>query len=328
MKSIESNCCKSSTEMRVMKKTSYFLLKYTSFLGLTILISLLLKLVYPVSPDTFGKWSWITGFPLLRTKQLMYSYILTFIFFINIIILIYYELKLVKRAKNNIDAENNALNIENSENDESYLLQDLISFTNKINFGYLFKNLFPIIALHFVFLPIRKYIYHSTDFRISGHYLISLLSVYMISNMKIIINHLKEEKVLLCNINHTKIKILYIYDSILDFILLHHFYTLVFTCWIYHSIPEAISGFSLAVFCNYILFKFEVEDYVLRSYLLNNYINDCNEDEINNKEDYNSNFYKNISNEDNNNDDYLNENDYESKDQEIIFDEGFNYKRV
>lgn len=235
--------------MKSFKSTHSYLHAYTLLVSLTFIIALFLKVFLPVDAEVFGKWSWVTGFPFLRTQQLLKTYLLN-LFIVVHLVLIY-----------SFDKEN----LRDGEKADR-----AVSFLFKIKLGHLIQNTLPILALHVLFLSLRKVLYHHTSFRLSGHYMITMFSIFIISQLKSLLSHtldhmkLRNEKMLVW---------IHFYDVILTLFLIHHFYTLIFTCWIYHSIYEAVGGYLLAVVTNYFISHIKVDEKICEL-LTQNYTDD------------------------------------------------------
>lgn len=216
------------------------LLKYSSYIAITIIIGIILKNIYPIDPDYFGKWSLITGIPILRRFQLFEIYSINIIFILVVTYNIYLETK--KFTDSNI-----------------FFLT--ILGASKMHFAYILKNFLPILIFTLVFKSIRRVIYHQTDFRISGHYMITMLSVFVLCNIKLSYHYLR-----LHGLHTTTLNFL---NFFLNLLFLHHLYVLVFTCWIYHSIGETFVGFMSAFIFNIICHYLEID--ILLSEFLKEY---------------------------------------------------------
>lgn len=216
------------------------LLKYSTFIAITILFGIILKSIYPIEPDYFGKWSIITGIPILRRFQLFEIYSINIIFLLVVIYNIY------QQSKHFSDSNNFFMSILGA---------------SKLNFTYIFKNFLPILIFSLVFKSIRRLVYHNTDFRISGHYMITMLSVFVLCNIKLSYHYLRYH-----GLHTTTLNILNLF---LNLLFLHHLYVLVFTCWIYHTIGETLVGFLSAFVFNTICHFIEID--ILLSEFLKEY---------------------------------------------------------
>ena len=195
------------------------LLKFTIAIMLTWIPGLFLKLLFPLSNDYFGRDSYVTGIPFLRKHQLLE------IMSLNILIILYIWIK-----------------------------HRSFKILMKMKIGFFFKNLIPFTLYYFLLKNMRTSL-SQYDFRISGHYMISLLSMFVIANNKTTFDWINE-----LDINDYFTTFL---SFINYFILLHYCYTLVFTFWIYHSILEVTIACIICVTLNFFINTIEIDDFII-----------------------------------------------------------------
>ena len=203
-------------------------------LTLLILFSLLpgflLKLIFPQNASLFGgDQSYLTGFPFLRNRLQLIEVI-----GLNILLNVYF-----------------------------YFKSESFNLLVKLKFAFFFQNCLQLIMFYVILAFIRGLIKTYFGFEFSGHYIICLLAVLVIANIKSTIEYL--------NTNEIGVRI---FKYINLFLAFHYFYSLTFTFWIYHTIPEALSGCLVGVLCNYLVSKTNPDDYIIKKLQSHGYIHE------------------------------------------------------
>ncbi len=182
------------------------------------LFGLILKIIIPMDIKTFGKKSFITGIPFLRGT----FFLPPFVLLIALIVLSlgpYY---------------NNKIN-------EKYVFT---KYMQKLNFFYFPSILLKLIIFYIIYYILIFAVNNHYSFKISGHFLISVISSSMLTNIMNVSDGFVNQDI--------KKKNFSILGRLCNFFIYHNLYTLIFTSWIYHSFPECILSLAIATF--YILF--------------------------------------------------------------------------
>ena len=208
-----------------------YLISYL-FYDLIIIIGSILKYIYPLKSKDITKTSYLTGIPLFRYNFFLFPFIITFICFFLIIIIYYF--------KNKIKEEYNSL----------------INFFQTINLGYIITNLFIFGYFFLIYTFVIQFIYKYLDFKISGHTFASLLSGEMLVNMMYIFLFFHKNKI------YQLINKILIFVSI--FLIIHNGYTLLWTSWVFHPIPELVSSFFLSVISLFLIHYFEFDKLIIK----------------------------------------------------------------
>lgn len=190
---------------------SYFLLN-----GIAIIIGTLCKLFYPISRQTIGKNSFLTGIPLLRRYFFLFPFSMNAVYFIWCIF----------HYLNNVSIRNK-------------YDHDFIKYLKNIRCGFLFSNITLLIMFYVLYYRVYMPIYHLYGFRLSGHMLSSLLSGAMIVHLVF-----TYEPFIARNISLT---FNYYFRLANIFLYFHSIYTIISTSWIFHTLTELILSFLISM---------------------------------------------------------------------------------
>ena len=208
---------------------------YNKLAAASIFIGVFLKLIFRSTTKDNFTYSKLSGFPFLSRNYLMTAFFINLIFLINILAILVYDY----------------FNKKNQAN-ESLFLKPLLN----LRLCYIFKSLF--IWIYFVYVLYENFIlsiYDASKFKISGHYACAMLGNLLLLNVKNLSEYLES--------NRIRTKIMRIYSYFIVFIVIHNIWTLVFTCWLYHSVLEAIAGYLVGVISAYILNLIEIDSLII-----------------------------------------------------------------
>ena len=205
-------------------------LMYCLLNGFSILLGCFMKLIYPISRDTIGKKSILTGIPLIRNNYFIGPIILNLVYFIWCIYN-FYSSKIIK------------MNYQNS----------LMKYLKEIRGVFFFTNILLLMIFYalyyYVFIPT----FHSFQFKLSGHVIASILSGGMIVNLHNIYEpFMKNAK----NFNN------YIFYANM-FLYYHSIYTIFWSSWIFHHIKELVFAYIISVFSLILAHSINIDELIL-----------------------------------------------------------------
>jgi len=205
------------------------LLKYTGFMARNFmellkaiffccLIGVFLKNILPLEYKTFGKNSFITGIPFIRSAFLLPPLLLQITLTIMTMGPFY-----------------------NSKINEKYLIS---KYLHKLNFLSFPSFIVKLITFYFIYNNFIINVKNEYSFKISGHILAVIFSSSMILNINNVCEHFIKHEI--------KKKNFTILSKICKFVIYHSLYCLIFTAWIYHNFIECFISLVIAAF--YIFF--------------------------------------------------------------------------
>ena len=189
-------------------------IKYCLLNGISLSVGCFLKLLFPISRETRGKKSILTGIPIIRNYYFVFPLLLNLIYFIWCIYKYYTD--------SSISFENN-----------------LFKFLKEIRGAFLFTNILLLIIFYVLYYLVVLPTYKSFGFKLSGHIIASILSGGMIVNL----HNTYEPFINLKNDpNFNK----YIsYDN--KFLYYHSIYTIFWSAWIFHRVLELIFAYAISI---------------------------------------------------------------------------------
>lgn len=208
---------------------------YNKLAAVSIFVGIFLKLIFRSTTKDNFTLSVLSGFSFLSRNYLMTAFCINFLFLINILAILIY------------DYFNNK-----GETNESFFLKPILN----LRICYIFKSLF--IWVYFVYILYGNFIvpvYDLSKFKISGHFACAMLGNLLLLNVKNIAEYLESKRI--------RTKIMRIYSYLIVFLVLHNLWTIIFTCWLYHSVLEATAGYLIGVINAYILNLIEIDSLII-----------------------------------------------------------------
>ena len=213
-KLIQSKSAQESPKYIYVNPSIY--LMYCLLNGFSILLGCFFKLIYPISRESIGKKSLLTGIPLIRNNYFVGPILLNLIYFIWCIYIFYKNPSIKAKYKNSV-----------------------LNYLKNIRGAFIFTDIFLLIIFYalyyYVTIPINK----NYGFKLSGHTIASILSGGMIVNLH---NTYEPFSKLKLDIKFNK----YIF-MINMFLYYHSIYTIFWSSWIFHNIKELVLAYIISV---------------------------------------------------------------------------------
>ena len=191
-------------------------LMYCLLNGFSILLGCFFKLIYPISRESIGKKSILTGIPLIRNNYFVGPILLNLTYFIWCIYIFYKNPSIKAQYKNSV-----------------------LNYLKHIRGAFIFTDIFLLIIFYalyyYVTIPINK----NYGFKLSGHTIASILSGGMIVNLH---NTYEPFSKLKLDMKFNK----YIF-MINMFLYYHSVYTIFWSSWIFHNIKELVLAYIITV---------------------------------------------------------------------------------
>ena len=184
--------------------------------GISLTFGCLLKLVMPITRETIGKTSILTGIPIIRNYYFVFPIILNFSYFIWCIYIFYSNTDIRKKFGKN-----------------------LMEYLKNIRGCYMFTNIALLLLFYEFYYRIYENIYKEYSLKISGHILASILSGGMIINL-----HHTYEPFLKVKLGGNFSNIIFYCNMFLYY---HSIYTIFWSSWIFHQVTELIISFIISV---------------------------------------------------------------------------------
>ena len=184
--------------------------------GISIIGGCLFKFIYPISRNSIGKKSLLTGIPIIRNYYFLFPFLLNLTYFIWCIYIFYQNLTIRRIYEKNI-----------------------FKYLKNIRGAFFFTNILLIIVFYILYNLVVLRIYKIFGFKISGHIIASILSGGMIVNL-----HYTYEPFITLKISPNFNK----YISYVNMFLYYHsIYTIFWSSWIFHRIPELVLAFLISL---------------------------------------------------------------------------------
>ena len=177
--------------------------------GASIAFGCLFKLLFPMSRESIGKKSILTGIPIIRQYFFVLPIILNITFFIWIIY------------------------IYSNEREKSF-----INYMKKRRSCFFFTNLLLLILFFIIYNNVFGEIFRLYGIKLSGHILASILSGGMIVNLHYSYYPIIE-KYKYSNIIYT--------TYINTFLYYHNIYTIFWSAWIFHQVKELFISYFVSI---------------------------------------------------------------------------------
>ena len=185
--------------------------------GISLSLGCLFKLIHPLGRDSIGKKSILTGIPIIRNYYFVFPMLLNFIYFI------WFISKYFTNPSIRVTYEN------------------IFKYLKIYRGAFFFTNIFLLIIFYVLYYFIVLSIYNNYGFKLSGHVIASVLSGGMIVNL-----HNIYESFINMNYNIDPNFNKYIsYANI--FLYYHSIYTIFWSAWIFHQVPELIFAYLISV---------------------------------------------------------------------------------
>jgi len=188
---------------------------YSLHLGIVLVLGCILKLIYTIDPNYFGKSSFITGIPYLR------DYILAFPLILNVSLFIW------------------LLSLFTNVEIHKKMNGSIAKYLYKNRCCYIITNLILLLFFYIIYFQLYIPLWYEHQFRLSGHVLAILVSGSMLSNL---IDFCEAYKVF--NIKSNLMKGVII---VCKFFAYHNLYVAIWTVWIYHEAREAVMSYILSL---------------------------------------------------------------------------------
>jgi len=216
----------------ILKKTGFSarnLIDVLKALFHVCLFGLILKMIIPMDIKTFGKKSFITGIPFLRSTFFLPPIILH-------IALVFLSLGLFY---------NNKIN-------EKYLFT---KYLHKLNFLNIPSFILKISIFYFIYHNLILNMNNHYFFKISGHFLATVITSSMLLNIKNISDSFIKQD--------TKKKNFTILSQLCIIFIYHNLYSLIFSAWIYHSFLECVISVAIGTFYTLFIEAVNIDQLVL-----------------------------------------------------------------
>lgn len=212
-------------------------LMYCLLNGFSILLGCFMKLIYPISRDTIGKKSILTGIPLIRNNYFIGPIILNLVYFIWCIYN-FYSSKIIKMSYQN----------------------SLMKYLKEIRGVFFFTNILLLMIFYALYYYVVIPTFHSFQFKLSGHVIASILSGGMIVNLHNIYEpFMKNAK----NFNN------YIFYANM-FLYYHSIYTIFWSSWIFHTIQELVYAYIISISSLVMIHSVNIDELMLNLFDFSN----------------------------------------------------------
>ena len=200
--------------------------------GLSISAGCFLKLLFPISRESIGKKSILTGIPIFRNYYFVFPVILNLVYFIWCIFTFY---------------KNQSIKIMYEKS--------LLKYLKNIRGAFFFTNILLLFIFYILYYFVVLSIYKGYGFKLSGHIIASILSGGMIVNL-----HNTYEPFINLNLDLNFNK----YISYANMFLYYHsIYTIFWSSWIFHQVIELGFAYFISVMFLVIAHVINVDELVL-----------------------------------------------------------------
>jgi hypothetical protein len=212
----------------------YFI--YCLFNGFSILAGSILKIFFPITRETIGKKSLLTGIPIIRNYYFVFPILLNLIYFIWCIY-IFYKNQYIKNLNEN----------------------SLFVFLKNIRGTFFFTNILLLLFCYILYYFVVLNIYRNYGFKLSGHIIASILSGGMVVNLHStylpFIEFFKNGR----NSNNFNNYIYYANT----FLFYHSIYTVFWSAWIFHHVAELFFAYVISISFLFIAHVINVDELIL-----------------------------------------------------------------
>ena len=214
-------------------------LMYCLLNGFSILLGCFFKLVYPISRESIGKKSILTGIPIIRNNYFVGPFLLNLTYFIWSIYIFYKNPYIKAKYRNSV-----------------------LNYLKHIRGAFFFTNIFLLVIFYSLYYYITIPIFKSYGFKLSGHTIASILSGGMIVNL-----HNTYEPFSKLNLDNKFNN----YISMTNMFLYYHsIYTIFWSSWIFHTIQELVYAYIISISSLVMIHSVNIDELMLNLFDFSN----------------------------------------------------------
>ena len=214
-------------------------LMYCLLNGFSILLGCFFKLVYPISRESIGKKSILTGIPIIRNNYFVGPFLLNVTYFIWSIYIFYKNPYIKAKYRNSV-----------------------LNYLKHIRGAFFFTNIFLLMIFYALYYYITIPIFKSYGFKLSGHTIASILSGGMIVNL-----HNTYEPFSKLNLDNKFNN----YISMINMFLYYHsIYTIFWSSWIFHTIQELVYAYIISISSLVMIHSVNIDELMLNLFDFSN----------------------------------------------------------
>ena len=214
-------------------------LMYCLLNGFSILLGCFFKLVYPISRESIGKKSILTGIPIIRNNYFVGPFLLNLTYFIWSIYIFYKNPYIKAKYRNSV-----------------------LNYLKHIRGAFFFTNIFLLVIFYSLYYYITIPIFKSYGFKLSGHTIASILSGGMIVNL-----HNTYEPFSKLNLDNKFNN----YISMINMFLYYHsIYTIFWSSWIFHTIQELVYAYIISISSLVMIHSVNIDELMLNLFDFSN----------------------------------------------------------
>ena len=214
-------------------------LMYCLLNGFSILLGCFFKLVYPISRESIGKKSILTGIPIIRNNYFVGPFLLNVTYFIWSIYIFYKNPYIKAKYRNSV-----------------------LNYLKHIRGSFFFTNIFLLMIFYALYYYITIPTFKSYGFKLSGHTIASILSGGMIVNL-----HNTYEPFSKLNLDNKFNN----YISMINMFLYYHsIYTIFWSSWIFHTIQELVYAYIISISSLVMIHSVNIDELMLNLFDFSN----------------------------------------------------------
>ena len=214
-------------------------LMYCLLNGFSILLGCFFKLVYPISRESIGKKSILTGIPIIRNNYFVGPFLLNLTYFIWSIYIFYKNPYIKAKHRNSV-----------------------LNYLKHIRGAFFFTNIFLLVIFYSLYYYITIPTFKSYGFKLSGHTIASILSGGMIVNL-----HNTYEPFSKLNLDNKFNN----YISMINMFLYYHsIYTIFWSSWIFHTIQELVYAYIISISSLVMIHSVNIDELMLNLFDFSN----------------------------------------------------------
>ena len=214
-------------------------LMYCLLNGFSILLGCFFKLVYPISRESIGKKSILTGIPIIRNTYFVGPFLLNLTYFIWSIYIFYKNPYIKAKYRNSV-----------------------LNYLKHIRGSFFFTNIFLLMIFYALYYYITIPTFKSYGFKLSGHTIASILSGGMIVNL-----HNTYEPFSKLNLDNKFNN----YISMINMFLYYHsIYTIFWSSWIFHTIQELVYAYIISISSLVMIHSVNIDELMLNLFDFSN----------------------------------------------------------
>lgn len=214
-------------------------LMYCLLNGFSILLGCFFKLVYPISRESIGKKSILTGIPIIRNNYFVGPFLLNLTYFIWSIYIFYKNPYIKAKYRNSV-----------------------LNYLKHIRGAFFFTNIFLLMIFYALYYYITIPTFKNYGFKLSGHTIASILSGGMIVNL-----HNTYEPFSKLNLDNKFNN----YISMINMFLYYHsIYTIFWSSWIFHTIQELVYAYIISISSLVMIHSVNIDELMLNLFDFSN----------------------------------------------------------